>query len=89
MCVAIQGACSSGKRRGKTPRQIRYVSYYVRAFKITKIQQEGTFKHYNYPEEVLKYIHALVPNGAKGEILEDWFKVSLKDFFKPLQDNLL
>ena len=58
------------KRRGKTPRQIRHVSYYEWALKITKIQQEVTFKYYNYLEEVLNYIHALVPNDVKGEILE-------------------
>ena len=56
--------------RGKTPRQIRYVSYYEWALKITKIQQEVTFTYYNYLEEVLNYIRALVPNDVKGEILE-------------------
>ena len=32
-----------------------------------KIQQEVTFKHYSYLEEVLNYIRALVPNDVKGE----------------------
>ena len=36
-----------------------------------KIQQEDTFKHYDYTEEVLNYISALIPNEMKGEILED------------------
>ena len=35
-----------------------------------KIQQEVTFKHYNYLEEVLNYIRTQVPNDVKGEILE-------------------
>ena len=75
--------------RGKTPRQIRYISYYEWALKITKIQQEDTFKHYNYPEEVLNYFRALVPNDVKGEILEDWYKVSLRGFCEALQNKLL
>ena len=36
-----------------------------------KIQQEVTFKHYNYLEEVLDYIRTQVPNDVKGEILEN------------------
>ena len=36
-----------------------------------KIQQEVTFKHYNYLEEVLNYIRTQVPNDVKGEILEN------------------
>ena len=65
--------------RGKTPRQIRYISYCECALKITKIQQENTFKHYNYLEEVLNYISSLVSKDVKDEILEDWYKVSLNE----------
>ena len=54
-----------------------------------KIQQKVTFKHYNYPEEVLNYIHALVPSDVKREILEDWYKVSLKEVCEALQNKLL
>ena len=57
--------------------------------KITKIQQKNTFEHYNYPEEVLNYIRALVPNDVKGEILQDWYKSSLKEFCEALQNTLL
>ena len=57
--------------------------------KITKTQQKDTFKRYNYLEEVLNYISALVPNDVKGEILEDWYKVSLKELCKALQNKLL
>ena len=39
------------------------------------IQQEVTFKHYNYLEEVLNYIRTLVPKDVKGEILEDLYNV--------------
>ena len=53
------------------------------------MQQEDAFKHYNYPEEVLNYIHALVPNDVKGEILEDWYKVLLKELCEALQIKLL
>ena len=56
--------------------------------KITKIQQEVTFKHYNYLEEVLNYIRALVPNNVKGEILEDRYKVLLKEVCEALQNKL-
>ena len=64
--VALQSACASRKRRGKTPRQTRYERYCEWALKIMKFQQEDTFKHCNYPEEMLNYIHALVPNDIKG-----------------------
>ena len=30
---------------------------------------------------MLNYIRAVVPNDVKGEILEDWYKISLKEFF--------
>ena len=49
------------------------------ALKITKIQQENTFKHYNYLEEVLNYISSLVSKDVKDETLEDWYKVSLNE----------
>ena len=65
--------------RGKTSRQIRYVNYCEWALKIAKIWQEDASKHNNYLEKVLNYIHSLVPNDVKGEFLEDWYKVSLKE----------
>ena len=88
-CVALQSACTSRKRRGKRLRQICYVSYCEWPLKLTKIQQGVTFKYYNYLEEVLNYIRALVPNNVKGEILEDWYKVSLKEVCEALQNKLL
>ena len=72
-CVALRSACPFRKRRGKIPRQIRYLSFCEWALKITKIQQEVTYKYENHLEEVLHYIRAL-----KGEILEDWYKALLK-----------
>ena len=36
-----------------------------------KIRQEDTFKHCDYLEELLNYIHSLIPNDVKGHILED------------------
>ena len=54
-----------------------------------KFQQEDTFKRYNYMEEMLNYICALVPNDIKGEILEDLYKVLLKELCEALQIKLL
>ena len=88
-CAALSSGCPSRKRRGKTPRQIHYISYCEWVFEITKIQQEVTFKHYNYPEEVLNYIRALVLNDMKGEILGVWYKASLKGVCEALQNQLL
>ena len=51
-------------------------SYRHCLLKVTKRQQEATFKHHSCLEEMLNYISALVPNDVKGEILEDWNKVS-------------
>ena len=62
-------ACTSREMRDKTPQQICYISYSEWFLKIMKLQQENIFKHYNYLEEVLNYICALVPNNIKGEIL--------------------
>ena len=36
---------------------------------------------------MLNYIRALVPNDMKGEILEDSYKVSLKESCEALQIN--
>ena len=54
-----------------------------------KIQQEVTFKHYNYLEEVENYIFALLPNDVKVEILDYWFKILLKEFCEVLQNKLM
>ena len=54
-----------------------------------KVQEEDTFKHYNYSEEILNYIRALVPNDMKSEILGDLYKVSPKEFCEALQITLL
>ena len=40
-------------------------------------------------QEVLNYIRALVLNDIKGEILEEQYKVSVKEFCKALQNKLL
>ena len=45
-----------------------------------KFQQEDTFEHCSYSEEMLNYIHGLVHNDIKDEILENSCKVSLKEF---------
>ena len=54
-----------------------------------KIQQEVTFKHYNYLEEMLNYIRPLARNDVKGEILEDWYKVWLNEVCEALKNKLL
>ena len=54
-----------------------------------KFQQEDPFKHYKYPEEMLNYTRALVPNDIKGEILEDSYNVQLKEFCEALQIKLM
>ena len=54
-----------------------------------KTHEEDTFKHFNYPEEVLNHTCALVSNDVKGEILEDWYKVSLREWCEALQNKLL
>ena len=73
--------------RGKTPRQIGYVNYYEWALKITKIWQEDTFNHYNYLEEVLNYIRALVQNDVKGLNLRGLEQSFTKEFCKALQKS--
>ena len=57
--------------------------------KVTKFHKEDTFKHCNYPEEMLNYILAQAPNDIMGEILEDSCKISLKAFCEALQIKLL
>ena len=88
-CVALQSACASRKRRGKTPKQICYVSYCKWAIKITKNQEEVTFKHYKYFKEVHNIIRVMAPNDLKGDILEHWYKFSLKKVYEALQKKLL
>ena len=46
---------------------------------------QDTFKHYNYLEEMLNYIRAMVTKDIMGEILEDSYEVSLKEFCETLQ----
>ena len=53
-----------------------------------KFQQQDSLKHYNYLEEVVSYILALVPNDINGEILQTSYKVSLKGFWEALQISL-
>ena len=84
----LQCAHASRKKKGKTP-QIRYVSYCELALKIMKFQQEDSFKHNNCLEEILHYICKLVPNNIMGDILEDSYKVLLKEFCEAMQIKLL
>ena len=72
----------------RTPQQIRYVNYCEWTLLIMKFQQEDNFKHYNYPEEMLIYNRALVPNDIKDKILEDSYKVLLKEICETLQIKL-
>ena len=58
--------------RGKTLRQICYVNCCEWALKITKIHEALQLS-----ERSVKF--QLLPNGVKGEILEDWYKVSQKE----------
>ena len=69
--------------------QIRYLNYCGWALKIIKFQQGDDFNHYNYPEEMLNYIRTLVQNDIKGKIVENLYKVSLKEFCEVLQIKLL
>ena len=48
-----------------------------------------SFKYYNYLEELQNNIRALVLNDVKGEILEDWYKASLKEVCEAFQNKLL
>ena len=82
LCGATKYLRFKKKEETKTPRQIRHVSYCEWALKIMKFHQEDTFTHYSY-------IRALVPNDTKDEILEDSYKMSLKEFCKAMQINLL
>ena len=50
-----------------------------------KFQQKDTFKQYNYLEEMLNHIREVVSNDINGEIFEDSYKASLKEFCKALQ----
>ena len=55
-----------------------------------KFQQEYTFNHYNYPEEILNYIPALVPSYIKGKYFRELGKKALlKEFCKNLEIKLL
>ena len=67
-CVALQSACASIKRTGKTPRQICCTRYNEWALKIIKFQRDDSLKRYNFLEEVLNYIRALVKNNIEDEI---------------------
>ena len=52
-----------------------------------KFRREDSLKYYNYLKEVVNYICALVLNDVKGEIFEDSYKVSQKQFCEALQIN--
>ena len=53
--------------------------------KNNEISARRYMEHHSYPEEVLNYIHVLVPNDRKGYILDVSDKVSLKEFYETLQ----
>ena len=86
-CIVLQSACTSIMLQSAC---LRYVNYCEWALITKKFQEEDTFKHYKYPGEMLNYTCALIPKGdIKGEILEDSFIVSLKEFCEALQIKLL
>ena len=58
--VVLQSVFASKKKKKKKKKKVAkrsrhnlYVSYYEWTLEIMKIQQEVTFKHYNYLEEML------------------------------------
>ena len=82
----LQSTCASRKRTGITPRQIFYGRYYEWAFCLI-----NSLKHYDYLEEVLNYIRALVTGTKRyrGLNFRGFLKVSVKEFCKALQIELL
>ena len=52
------------------------------------LARKYTFKHYKYSREMLNYIRAMIPKD-KGEIFEDLYKISLKEFCEALQIKVL
>ena len=71
-CEDLQNLCESCKKRGRTPRKIRFDSYCTCAMYLMKIKIDPT-GGYHYPEEVLEYIRATAPGDIKGGIRKQEF----------------
>ena len=87
-CDDLEAACRNRQRRGKTNRKNRYDAYMKWAVFLYKANVgEGRIDSpkYAFPPSVLKYIRDIVPGDIKGEILDDAFPVTMKQFCKALQ----
>ena len=82
-CEDLQKVCESRKKRGKTPRKIRFDSYCTWAMFLMKMKIDPT-GGYHYPDEVLEYIRAIAPGNIQGEIREQAYRVSITEFCEAL-----
>ncbi|CAH3153227.1 unnamed protein product, partial [Porites lobata] len=72
-------------KRGKLPRRIRYLEYCHWAHSLMRKEIGPSDAQFSFPSTVLSFIRALVPGDVVGEIREDAFQVSMKDFCTALE----
>ncbi|XP_044172502.1 uncharacterized protein LOC122956867 isoform X2 [Acropora millepora] len=77
-------AWTTGVKRGKPPRRIRYLHYCTWAYALMGKEIGPEDAEFSFPEEVLMFIRHIVPGNIKGEIREDAFTVSMADFCSAL-----
>ena len=78
------------KRQNKEPRQIRYIHYTTWAVALRKKAigpdyEEGSLPHYSFDSRVLGFLRHLCPGNIKGELREDAYKPTMKEFCESLE----
>ena len=72
------------KKRGKQNKQIRYFHYCLWARSLYRKEIGPSEAHYGYPKSVLDFIRELAPGDIVGEIRDDAYKISMKEFCESL-----
>ena len=80
----LEESVKSRKKRGKKSKQIRYIHYCIWARGLYKKEVGPENSQYKYPPSVLSYIRELAPGDIVGEIRDDAFDVTIKEFCEAL-----
>ena len=77
---SMDSAVKYRKRRGKTPRKIRFFFYCSWAAALLKAEIGPQNAQYTFPAPLLNYLRHICPGDVKGEMRDDAYNVTIEQF---------
>ncbi|CAH3166998.1 unnamed protein product [Porites lobata] len=78
--MSLEASVENKMKRGKPPRRNRYLHYCNWAHALLRREIGPPDAEFAFPPCVLTYIRHLAPGDVKGEIKEDAYQVTMKEF---------